>query len=245
VEAGVEIPLEATPTAAGPAGRVVQRLNVRSGPGTAFDSLGLLEPDTVVSLTGKNATASWFQIDFPAGPDGRGWVTAQYVQTESAGELPVLDDYGTPVAAAAAETPSALAVTATATIGPAFADGDSRTSPDVQVTFSANGTRRFTFSGQVSAPQGDAEDWVAFTPYAASGTDAHLRFSLACSGNAGLNVEIWQAGVPLSGWGSLACGDAGVPVTLTAGQPAQVRLSPAAGQGLLLVSYVLSIENLP
>jgi len=245
VGAGAEIPLEASSTPAGPTGRIVQRLNVRSGPGTAFDSLGLLEPDTIVSLTGKNATASWFQIVYPAGPDGRGWVTAQYVRTEAADGLPVLDDYGTPVAVESAETPFAPDVTPTPTIGPAPDDGDSRSAPAVQVNFSANGTRRFTYSSQVSAPQGDAEDWVGFMPYAASGARAQMLFSLACNGNANLDIEIWQAGAPLSGWGSLACGDVEVPITLTAGQPYQVRLSPASRQGLRLVNYVLTVENLP
>ena len=31
----------------------MQRLNVRSGPGLTFDSLGVLESATVVALTGK------------------------------------------------------------------------------------------------------------------------------------------------------------------------------------------------
>jgi uncharacterized protein YraI len=245
IAAGTEVPLEATPTPAGPTGRVMQRLNVRSGPGTTFDSLGLLEADTTVSLTGKNTTASWFQIDYPAGPEGRGWVTAQYVQADAADDLPVLDDYGTPVTPGAAETPSGLATTLTATVGPAFADEDSRAAPAVRVNFSAAGTHQFIYSSQVSAPEGDAEDWVEFTPYAAGGRDARLLFSLSCSGNGALTVELWQGGFSLSGWGTLECGDLEKLITLSAGRSYQIRLTPVAGEGLRLVDYVLTVQDRP
>ena len=167
VSAGAAVPLEATPTPAGPVGRVLQRLNVRSGPGLTFDSLGMLEPDAIVSLTGKNLTASWFQILYPAGPGGIGWVTAQYIQADAA-DLPVLDDYGTPVAASASG-PTPIPLTPTPTVGPAYADGNSAADPGVRVLFSSGGTRRFTYSSQVSTPRGDPADWLEFTPYAVNG----------------------------------------------------------------------------
>jgi uncharacterized protein YraI len=238
---GIEVPFQPTPTPAGPGGRVLQRLNVRSGPGLAFDSLGLLEPNAEVSLTGKNATASWLQIDYPAGNGGHGWVTAQYIQT-NATDLPVLDDYGTPVATG---TGGSTPVPVTPTVVPAFADGDSPAHPAVQVAFSVSGTRQFIYSSQVSAPEGDPEDWVAFTPYAFDATEAHLVFSLACSGNGALTVDIWQAGSQLSGWGKLACGDLERFIPLPAGQALTVRLAPAPGAGLQLVNYVLTVQNLP
>ena len=244
VVAGIEVPLEDTPTPAGPIGHVMQKLNVRPGPGATFDSLGMLDPNTVVSLTGKNSTASWFQIDYPSGPGGRGWVTAQYVQTDAAADLPVLDDYGTPAASGMAG-PTSIPVTPTPTVGPAFADNDSPATPAIRVTFSTTGTRQFTYSSQVSAPDGDPEDWVEFTPYAANGTDARLIFSLTCSGNSTLIVEMWQGGSLLSGWGTLACGDFEKSVTLPAGQLYQIRLAPASGESLRLVDYVLSVQNKP
>ncbi len=245
VAAGAEIPVDATPTPAGPTGRVVQRLNVRSGPGTTFDTIGLLEAEVVVSLTGKNATASWFQIDYPAGPGGRGWVTAQYIQTDAAADLPVLDDYGNVVTPGAGGTPSGPIPPPTPTVGPAYADGDSSASPAIRVTFSGTSTRQFVYSSQVSAPDGDAEDWVEFTPYSASGTNARLDMSLACAGNGALTVELWQGGAPLSGWGALACGEAGKSILLPAGLVYQVRLAPAAGEGLRLAAYTLTVQNDP
>jgi hypothetical protein len=136
-------------------------------------------------------------------------------------------------------------LTPTPTIGPALADGDSAAHPASQTAFSASGTRQFIYSSQVSAPDGDAEDWVGFTPYAITGTTARLLFSLACSGNGTLSVELWQGGTALSGWGSLGCGDLEKPIPLPAGQPYEVRLLPAPGSGLRLVDYVLKVENRP
>lgn len=245
VASGTELPVDATPTPAGPIGRVIQRLNVRSGPGTTFDALGLLEPGVSVSLTGKNTTASWFQIDYPAGPGGHGWVTSQYVQTDATAGLPVLDDYGIVITPGTAGTPSGPVLPPTPTVGPAYSDGDSSVNPAIHVTFSATGTHQFVYSSQVSAPEGDAEDWVEFTPYTASGTNAHLNLSLACTGNGTLAVEMWQGGTLLSGWGALACSETGKSILLPAGQIYQMSLTPAAGDGLRLVSYTLTVRNNP
>ncbi len=120
IPAGTQVPMDATATPSGPTGLVTLHLNVRSGPGTNFDTLGTLDPNQVVSLTGKNTTASWFQINYPAGPTGHGWVTAQYIQTDAAGSLPVLDDYGNIVTPGAASTASGEPVTPTPTVGPAI-----------------------------------------------------------------------------------------------------------------------------
>jgi uncharacterized protein YgiM (DUF1202 family) len=245
IPAGTQVPLDATPTPSGPTGLVTLHLNVRSGPGTNFDTLGTLDPNQTVSLTGKNTTASWFQINYPAGPAGHGWVTAQYVQTDAASSLPVLDDYGNIVTPGAESTVSGQALSPTPTIGPAYMDGDSSSHPAVNITFTANGTHQITYSSQVSAPQGDIEDWVEFTPYTAIGTNANLLFSLTCSGNSSLLVELWQNGAPISVWGSLLCGDTNKSVMLVAKQGYLVRLTPAAGTDQHLVSYTLRIQNIP
>jgi hypothetical protein len=113
------------------------------------------------------------------------------------------------------------------------------------VTFSAIGTHRFVYSSEVSSPQGDAEDWVEFTPFAATGTNARLILDLTCHGNATLAVELWQGGVRLSSWGTLGCGDSGKTILLPAGQSYIFQLSPVAGNGLQLVAYSLAIQNLP
>ncbi len=253
VAAGAEIPPDATPTPSAPSGRVTQRLNVRSGPGMTFNSLGMLEPETVVTLTGKNATASWFQIEYAAGPGGRGWVTVQYVHTEAAADLPMLDDNGNLLTPAADGTPSGQVVTPTPTVGPASADYDSSSASAIQVTFSPFGTRQFSYTSDVSSPQGDAEDWVAFTPYASlTGSPASLLLSLICAGNGNLEVELWQNSALLNDWGGLApavrglaCGDQDKLLELIAGIPYHLRLRAAPGDGLRYVHYTLTVFNIP
>ncbi|MGZ9223523.1 MAG: SH3 domain-containing protein, partial [Anaerolineales bacterium] len=55
---------------------IQQKLNIRSGPGTEFNSIGTLNPQDAVNLTGKDANGTWLQFEFPAGagPEGRGWI---------------------------------------------------------------------------------------------------------------------------------------------------------------------------
>src|SRR6185503_1574198 len=61
---------------------VQEPINVRSGPGTDFNSLGTLNPHDVVNLTGKDQNGAWLQVEFPSGPEGKGWVNAAFVQAQ-------------------------------------------------------------------------------------------------------------------------------------------------------------------
>ncbi|MGD0751630.1 MAG: hypothetical protein ABSA23_09490 [Anaerolineales bacterium] len=86
---------------------------------------------------------------------------------------------------------------------------------------------------------------MEFTPFAVNASNAMLVFSLTCTGNGTLTVMLEQAGSPIAGWGILACGDQNKLITLPAGHPIEMELAPAPGQGLLLVNYVLTVENMP
>ena len=72
-----------------------------------------------------------------------------------------------------------------------------------------------------------------------------MEFSLACTGNGTLTVEIRRAGSLLSGWGTLACGDLDKSIALPAGQVLEMHLAPAPGEGLRLVNFILTVQNLP
>jgi uncharacterized protein YraI len=60
--------------------------------------MGLLQPGTVIVLTGRIEGNAWLQIEYPSGPDGRGWVLQDLVKFEGeyAG-LPFFNLLGTPV----------------------------------------------------------------------------------------------------------------------------------------------------
>jgi len=219
--------------------RVLQRLNVRSGPGTNFNTLGVLNPDEVVTLTGKNASGTWLQILYPGGPGERGWVTAAFIQVADTSELPVLDEYGTPVPEQTG-TPGAPAPTATATVVPAADDGDSLQSPGADVILRPAGTQRVLYASEVSSPDGDLDDWVRLQAESAiPGADVPVNLSLACSGNGALSVELWLDGAPLEDWGRLECNDRLSGLRLHAGRVYILRLSAVPEDGLRYVRYEL------
>jgi uncharacterized protein YraI len=230
----------------GPAGTASQRLNVRSGPGTNYATLGILEANTIVALTGKNETGTWLQIAYPSAPGGCGWVTASYVQVTSTVGLPILNALGTPITPGSAAGTLAPGITPTPTVGPAAADGDTSAKPLARVLFSPIGTKKFEFQGDVSIPEGDPEDWIEFTPYALpSGVTASLTANLGCSGNGTLVVELWQNGALIPDWGTLACGDVSRSFIVTPNGAYLLRLRPVPGNGLQYIHYWLSMKNDP
>jgi hypothetical protein len=60
-----------------------------------------------------------------------------------------------------------------------------------------------------------------------------------------LTVTLEQAGASIPGLGSLACGDGNTLITLPSGQTYELHLVPAPGDGLQLVNYVLTVQNMP
>jgi uncharacterized protein YraI len=64
-------------------------LNVRTGPGFGFASLGVLSGGTVVPIIGRNQDGSWLQVRTPLGD---GWVNIIYVVTKDYfGSAPVTE----------------------------------------------------------------------------------------------------------------------------------------------------------
>ncbi len=70
------------PTPAGPTGEVYEasEINIRSGPATSYDLLGTLKLGDKVVLTGQTINSLWYQIVYPAGPGGFGWVSTKYIK---------------------------------------------------------------------------------------------------------------------------------------------------------------------
>jgi hypothetical protein len=67
------------------------------------------------------------------------------------------------------------------------------------VILQPDGTQSFMYNGEVSAPQGDAEDWVVFRPY------GELVFlSLDCTGSDSMEVEILENNSPVKTY--IKCG---------------------------------------
>jgi uncharacterized protein YraI len=215
---------------------IQQQLNVRSGPGTSFNSLGTLNPQDVVRLTGKDANGAWLQIDFPSGPDGKGWVNAAFVQARGVENLPIITEAGQIIGTG---TPTLIPSTPTPTVIPAWEDGDSAESPIASVIFEPNGTQTLIYSGNLSFPQGDSEDWIAFKPYG-----RFVYVSLACQENEALNVEMIDNNLPTRF--DVVCGNEMKEVAVTPGSNYVVHIEaiPSAGE-LQYTNYTLIIKTRP
>src|SRR5690606_550572 len=126
--------------------------------------LGTLNPQDAVSLTGKDPAGAWLQIEFAQGgaPEGKGWVSAAFVQAQGVENLPIVAESGIVIGTG---TPTVIPATPTATVVPARQDHDSAESPLALVTFDTGATTTFLYNGDVSAPDGDTEDWIQFTSF--------------------------------------------------------------------------------
>ena len=239
VPAPEEIPVLGAPGSgaqAGPFGTITQQVNVRSGPGTDSDALGTLNPQDVVTLTGRNADGTWLQIAFTGGPGSLGWIAAAYVQSTEAGGLPIVGEQGQVLSTG---TPTGVSPAPTATLLPARSDGDSASSPSVRVAFSPSSDGSLQFTGDVSSPDGDSEDWLQFTPYLAA-----ISVRLDCLGSPGLSVELLQDGAPLPGWQGLECGGRSL-VTLIPSRNYLLRLAASpGGAGLEYTRYTINITTI-
>jgi len=215
---------------------VQQQINVRSGPGTDFNSLGTLNAQDVVDLTGKDAGGAWLQIEYSSGPDGKGWVNAAFVQAKGVENVPIITEAGEIVGTG---TPTSSPPTPTSTVIPAWEDGDSQDNPIASVIFEPLGTHTLIYSGDISTPSGDAQDWIQFTPY------SQVVFaSLDCLGNTTLQVNWLESGKPSVL--QLACGDTRKEFVVTAGAIYIIHLQvPQFLGGVQYFPYTITIEAGP
>lgn len=159
-DASAQIPVWETEAGSGSGRGVVLRgVNVRTGPGQDFKSLGLLNQNDVVSILEKDSSGEWMKIEYPAAPDGIGWVAADFLQIENVDAIPILaaTDEATATTVQGVETQ-----TVSTPVQTAWMDGDSADFPLVNFLLSPNSAHTMQFQGWVSAPEGDNEDWITF-----------------------------------------------------------------------------------
>ena len=208
---------------------VIQQINVRSGPGTSFDSLGILNVNDVVNLTGRNRDASWLQIEFAGGADDKGWVSSGFVKADNVDNLPIVADSGEVVGTG---MPVDTPLPPTPTVIPAVMDFDSADAPLQTVVFSSTGTNSLIYSGEISSPDGDTEDWIAFTAY-----ESFVSVSVQCTGNGSVEVEFMGTD------SVLACGQT-ASITVVKDVRTIVHISAVSSSGQLqYTQYTLTIKS--
>ena len=235
----VDVPIiggsQADPTS-GNVAVIQQQINVRSGPGTGFNSLGTLNPQDVLLLTGKDPNGAWLQIAFEAGPEGKGWVNAAFVQAQGVENLPIIAESGLVVGTG---TPTGVPPTPTPTMIPAWEDNDSLDSPIASVTLEPAGTQTFIYSGDLSVPQGDREDWIAF-----QASERSVFASLECKGSAGLEIQLLENGLPSNT--KIKCGIKMDKLVVNAGSNYVLHLKMAPSATILqYTNYILTIKTRP
>ena len=71
--------LRPSPTLGGPFIEPVEQVNVRSGPGTDYDLIGVMLAGQPAAAIGRSPGATWIEIHYPGGPGNIGWVFADLV----------------------------------------------------------------------------------------------------------------------------------------------------------------------
>lgn len=70
---------------------VIQRANLRIGPGTEFDQVATMNGGESAIAVGRNAQGDWLQIIYPSDSESRAWLLVSLVQVDGAVEtLPVV-----------------------------------------------------------------------------------------------------------------------------------------------------------
>jgi uncharacterized protein YraI len=235
-----------TPTSSARTAKVTQTINVRAGPASSFDSLGMISAGTTIVLTGRNEINTWLQIEYTGGPEGRGWVAAYYVEGADLQGLPYFDNQGKLIFAPTAVTNPGQPTLTPTSFSPAAADGDSEEKPAVRLEFSPSGAQAFTYSSELSAPSGDDADWVAFVPYIPTKEAGYVYMELDCTGNGGITATLEKDGIPVPEVPKLVCGNYGLAMKVLGGQEYMLVLrADGSGGPLRYANYTLTISTKP
>jgi hypothetical protein len=231
--------------------RVKAQIFVRSGPATTFADQGTINAGAIVTLLGRVQNNVWVQIKFDGGVDGKGWVAGAYLEAADLQGLPYFDNQGLLITAGNGTPnppsggPGQPALTATA-YSPAAPDGDSEKNPAVKIVFSPDSAREFTYSSDLSSPNGDGADWVAFTPYEPTNQSTFVYFKLECSGNGAVTATLELDGRPVPESKTLVCGNYDMAMKVLGGaQYTLVLNADGTGGALRYVSYILHIRSQP
>jgi uncharacterized protein YraI len=220
-----EIPVADAESGAGTgmSGVATRGVNVRSGAGTEFQSLGLLNQNDVVTILGKDSSGAWMKIEYAAAPDGTGWVAAEYLQIENAEAIPAI--VSQPQTDEAATPPA---------VRSALSDGDSAENPLAVFDLSTASARAIQFQGEVSAPEGDGEDWIWF-----SSQEAQVFIQALCDSEA-VQVELTGTDGAIQTL-ELTCGESRI-LRVEPGDFYRMRIAPRSVNNAVMIRYEVRIR---
>ena len=232
--ATAEIPVVGAETGEGSGlrGVVLRGVNVRSGPGRDFDSLGLLNQNDVVAIRAKDSNSEWILIEYPAAPDGNGWVAAEYLQMENPDAIPVNEtneEAQNPAPTGETANPSETVTTTSAVL-----DGDSAEVPLTLLDLSASAGQIAQVNGEVSAPQGDGQDWIGF-----SSEFTNVAIQVLCQ-TGSVKVELLSSNASPAQQ-TLGCGEIKM-IRVAAKEIYLLQVSPISNGDSVHVKYQIRLE---
>ncbi len=242
------IPPTVTPIFTGITGQTTTLVNVRDIPSAAGFQIGEVQIFEKVQIIGKDSTNQWWMIDFPASTSGYGWVSMEYVLvTEDTSRIPLMDapvEAGQPAPTTeAGESASDPTPVPTLNLATAPDDGDSFENPAVDKILSETTETYIEYRSELSAPQGDTDDWVEFVFDGAFGSEKHVDVILNCSGSGKINVALLQNGAKLQTWAGLTCDrPTQLLLTLYTGAPYSIHLYMDSETNLKYIEYALSVQ---
>ena len=233
VNAAAEIPVieSVSGGGVGVSGLVIQKINIRSGPGTSFDALGELNPNDVIFISGKDESGAWMQIEYASSADGKGWAALEFLKVENTDSLPVIRDISP-----TEEIVENVVAPQANILSLSMPDGDSMEAPLARINFSPLGTRTAQIEGNISSSAGDTEDWVEFTSY-----NGKVVVQVFCS-EANLQMELKNGGESVDTF-SLACSEKRL-LNVTTNQTFLLRLSVAEAGEAGQTEYMLVMESI-
>jgi hypothetical protein len=111
-----------TSTPSGPMAVVVPgpepQINLRSGPNTTYDLVGVLLIGQRVPAKGRSPGGSWIMVEYPGIPGGVAWVWSAYVSIEPPVDLPIVEPPPTPTPAVTNTIDPTLAAKFVVTLAP-------------------------------------------------------------------------------------------------------------------------------
>ena len=174
----------ATPPGTGvPTATTVEPLNVRSGPGTAYYSYGIVPAGTTFEVTGISEDGQWWVVKVPTSvaANGQGWINGNYVETSNVENVPVVPNppivTPTPTGAPSQTTTPAPGATETPTTSP----GPTATQPAPANPLPGTSWTVSSMNGQ--APLAGTSLTLAFADTAVSGNGGCNQFSGSYSVN--------------------------------------------------------------
>jgi hypothetical protein len=107
------------------------------------------------------------------------------------------------------------------------------------VILEPTGTQTFIYNGDLSAPQGDLEDWIAFIPY-----DQVVFASLECSSSDGIKAHLLENNLPIDTY--IKCGSQVEQLAVMAGSTYILHLEAVTSEEILqYTNYILTIKSRP